>query len=204
MRGKRWCSTCLLGAVFLALASGRADATPIRLDGSWTVLDEILPVPSFFSDGPWEWDSPRPVRLDATDIQVVGDRFEIYDAGSLVFTAPSLPDWSAYGSDPFDSPPYTTNPDVAWASAAFSKGSLLFAPGPHSIVFRAIQKPLTVSGAPFLDSTVAFRATPVPEPGTLTLLGTALLGGLGMRWRRGTRYRRETLRGTATRREPDC
>ena len=145
MRPKRWCNIGLLGAVIIALASGWAEAAPIRLDGSWTVLDEIMPVPSFFSGGPWEWNSSQPVRLDATDLQVVGDRFELYDAGALVFTAPLLPDWSAYGSDPFDSPPYTTDPDVAWATAAFTKGSVLFAPGSHSISIRSIQKPLTVS-----------------------------------------------------------
>ena len=132
MRPKRWCSVCLLSAAVLALASGRANADPIRLDGSWTVLDEVMAVDTFFSGlppssfppslSPWEWNSTRYVRLDATDLQVVGDRFEIYDTGTLVFTAPSVPDWRAYGSDPFDSPPFTTDPDVAWATAAFTKG----------------------------------------------------------------------------------
>jgi PEP-CTERM motif len=203
MRPKRWCSVFLFSVVGLALASGRANADPISLNGSWTVLDEIMTVPNFFSGGPlwssppssspWEWNSTRFVRLDATDLQVVGDRFEIYDTGTLVFTAPLLPDWSAYGSDPFDSPPYTTNPDVAWATTAFTKGSLLFAPGAHSITFRSIQKPLTAEGHPFADSTVAFRATAVPEPGTLTLVGTALFATLGMR-RRWRTPRRDTRR----------
>jgi len=192
MRPTRW-RVFLFCVIVVAVASGRANADPISLNGSWTVLDQIMPVPNFFSGGPlwsspvssspWEWNSTRFVRLDATDIQVVGDEFEIYDNGTLVFTAPSVPDWSAYGTDPFDSPPFTTDPDVAWATMAFTKGSLLFAPGTHSITIKATKKPLTKAGHPFEDSTVAFRATAVPEPGTLTLVGTALVGALGMRRR---------------------
>ena len=44
--------------------------------------------------------------------------------------------------------PFTAIPDVAWATMAFTKGSLLFAPGAHSITFKSIQKPVNDKGFP--------------------------------------------------------
>ena len=164
----------VLGLALSMLAlPGVARAVPMPLDGTWITLDEFMDEGDFFS-GAWEWSSPVAVVFDITDYLVVTDVFEVYDGGVLVLTTPVLPNWDVLGGGPFDSP-YTSDPDVAWATPEFSKGSILFAPGNHSITIRDIGIPPLDDGD-FGDGTVAFRASPVPEPTGLLLLGSALTG----------------------------
>jgi hypothetical protein len=139
-------------------------AGAMPLDGSWVVLDEYMDPGDYFS-GPWEWDMPYLVRFTITDLFVVSDQFKVYDDGMLVATTPAKPDWDDLGfADPFDSPPWTNDPDVALADGRFSSAVLYFGPGEHSITIQDIHiPPLTAGGAPFPDGTVAFKAEPLVE-----------------------------------------
>jgi hypothetical protein len=173
----------IAAALLLLVSAAPAASIDMPLDGSWIVLDENMSVGDFF-DNTYVWNSPYRVTLDVTDLFVVTDEFEVYDFGTLVLTTPSLPDWDTYAANPFTDPPFTADPDVAWTRAAFSKGSITFDPGAHSITIRDIKIPVTsIGGGPFPDGTVAFRGN-IPEPGSLVLLGLGVLGVGGLVYRR--------------------
>jgi hypothetical protein len=137
---------------------------PMPLDGTWVILDEYMDVGDFFT-GPYTWTSDYLIRFTVTDIYVVSDQFAVYDDGGLVVTTPAMPDWDDLGfSDPYDSPPWTDDPDVALADGRFSSAVMYFGPGSHSIDIRDIHiPPTTAGGEPFPDGTVAFKAEPLVE-----------------------------------------
>jgi hypothetical protein len=112
---------------------------------------------------------------------VATDRFKLYDNDVLVATFNGGTDWDVAGyASSFTSPPYTTDPDTAWATPEFAKGTYDFGAGSHAFSIQDIHIPNQDDGTVFPDGTVAFQAVPLP-PGFL-LLGSGLLGLVG--WRR--------------------
>jgi len=107
-----------------------------------------------------------------TDLYVVGDSFTVFVNGNPVLTTPTVCDWTCYGTDPYG-PPFTTDPNVAWNSGLFSKGTFNLVKG-DIVTIQENSLPPT-----FTDGTYAITAS-TPEPGTLMLLGTGALGLVGV------------------------
>ncbi|MCB9176077.1 MAG: hypothetical protein H6648_02880 [Caldilineae bacterium] len=146
--------------------------TAVRLDGSWTVLDELMIEGAFFAPL-YDYTSNLPVRIDLTDLFVVSDGSEVYLDGQPIGTTPATADWPALGSDP-QAPPYTADPAVAWQEPAFGKASFALPAGTHRLTFRNLHIPArSAGGAPHPDGTLAFRLVLTEDPGVTPEPGCA-------------------------------
>jgi hypothetical protein len=200
-----------IGGLFLLLSVAlprRAEATTVPLDNSWFFLDDYSDggAPPLWFTGTasnffgitgtasssaagatsYTWTSPNWVRFDITDWLVVGDAYDVYDFGALIASYSSKPDYTAIpgctGNGISAACGWTDDPDAALVSPLFNNGSYFFAPGSHSLTIADVRLPTGYS-----DATVAFRATPVPEPPTLFLLGCGFLAAAVQLRRQQTR-----------------
>jgi hypothetical protein len=176
----------LLGVMVFALVPSLAwSDTPLTL-GVWAgPYDEAIGAPGTYFAETWSYTGSA--VLSVTDIYVVGDAFDVFDNGvSIMVLNPvdgSFQNIPGCDGNAFDaSCHYTTDPNVALADPYFAHGSVLLGGGLNEITIEATELPTG-----FTDSTVALKVDAVPEPASVVLFGTLLLGLGGLVRRRMAR-----------------
>jgi hypothetical protein len=179
----------------LGIATGVAHAVPLQADGSWTALA----VDAFLADParPLTWiddagseitftftvAAASSATLTVLDAAFAGDTFSVFSGASLLGTTSAVPVGSLETS-----PNAGLDYAAALANPLFSRGVYTFGPGTYEISGRLEQSAL--SGGFALNATagaVSLVVTPVPEPGTVALLGAGLAALGGVARRRGRR-----------------
>src|SRR5438309_4338912 len=122
---------------------------------------------------PWTFTTVVPEILKVTDAFDSGDAFDVSDFGAAILSTPPV----ATGHDCGD------NPDPCFADPLMSHGFVGLAAGDHSLTIIARDSPHDGGAAYFQTSLVS----PVPEPGSLMLLGSGLLPALVVLGRRNLR-----------------
>ncbi|HXM93001.1 MAG TPA: PEP-CTERM sorting domain-containing protein [Candidatus Dormibacteraeota bacterium] len=125
------------------------------------------------SGNPTTFTTIVPVLFKITDAFLTGDSFTVnINSGASIFTTPSVPKGGG---------PTTSDPDVAFASSIYSHGSILLDPGSYSIDVFAKDSCCGGGGA-YLEAVTA--TTRVPEPASVVLLGSGLVGLARSRWKK--------------------
>jgi hypothetical protein len=152
--------------------------------GTWGGTVEFGP-PDIYNQ-PYTFYLGAPGTLKITDIFETGDRFLVWDNDvTPYYLGTSATTW-------FYNPTGMTDPDLAYASGIYSRGTKMLAAGSHSLKFQntflAHGLPPDNDGMghqPGGESQAYFRVDPIPEPGTMALLGLGLaFAGLVIRRKR--------------------
>jgi len=96
---------------------------------------------TFADPPPWTFTAPTPATFTITDAFLYGDAFNVYDFGTLVLTTPAVAvsRFDGCGSDP----------DFCLTDSLSSHGSVVLAPGSHSVTIQAYQMAPEIGAAYF-------------------------------------------------------
>ena len=173
----------LLGGALVALglapAPAAAQATPLT-NGSWQLFSWFLT--SYDGADPVEGDgfaveTTEQVRIRITDAGDAGDAFTVLVNGSQFGLTPSV-GYDAIGA---------LDGDAAWSDARFSQLEFFLDPGRYTIALLVREDAGFGYGDGYIRMDTIGGVSVAPEPGTVLLVATGLLGtGLVVRRRRTT------------------
>ena len=137
------------------------------LYGTWDVQDQFSAPGTFFDHS---YFAPVAATLKYTDLFIIGDEYNIFINGTLLFSALSPPNDGTFIADP----------DAAFASGKFTKGLI------HLLAGDTVEFQILTIPPGFTDATLAVTAiTPVPEPAAWgMLIAGAGFAGAAIRSRR--------------------
>lgn len=156
----------LLTAGFLVFSVTQAWAIPLTV-GSSPQLFEFVGGTGWIdnpADG-YQVTLTGSTRIDITDRLMIGDQYRLFVNGVALMTT-STPSIFLDGIQTG-----TTTFDQAWANPFLSKGSLYLTAGTYDLDISVIR---VASGVNYGSGFI--RATSVPEPSTLLMLGAGILG----------------------------
>jgi hypothetical protein len=164
------------GLLCWAVLAPRAGAEEIVPDGGWRSFGWFNAPNTFNIEGPFTFTEAKTVQLKVTDAFINGDRFAVYDSGTLVGTT-SKPGTSGKAN--------TSDPDVAFQDPAYSSGTFWLTAGQHSITIKTTEvADGWTHGVGFLRVDNVHN-TPEPTSFLLAALGlAALVGWCALRRRR--------------------
>jgi hypothetical protein len=133
----------------------------VTVGGGWQFFEWNNAPGSFNVEGAFTFTSASSTLLTITDTGVDGDRFSLFDFGTLIGTT-SVPANDGYDNE-------TLTPDQTLTDPRYSHGFFPLSPGNHSITIQIIEAARGYSGGG-----ADFRVDVVPEPTTLSFLAVAL------------------------------
>jgi hypothetical protein len=156
----------LLAAGFLVFSVTQAWAISLTVDSSpqlfqFTGGTGWIDDPS---DG-YQFTTTSLVKIDLTDRLMIGDRYQLYVNNTYMMT--TSPIIYALDGDQTNATTFAQ----AWSNPYLSKGSLYLGPGTYDLDIKAVR---VADGVNYGSGYI--RATNVPEPSTLLLLGAGILG----------------------------